>query len=154
MAISDASVVLAWSLVGRVDVVVKLTGKLVVPFPVKEEVREALAVLAPGRTFPGEDLVEVAFVDVPAGVLRQSEEEALALALRRGVKTVLSDDACVRREAVARGLRPLGTTGLLYAAQKKGLVEDARGVLSEMSGLGYTFGRGVWSALSGRLGKA
>lgn len=151
MAISDASVLLAFTLVERVDVLVKLTGRLSVTFAVKSDVADALKTLAPGRSLPGEDMMEVVFVDVQPSTLRLSEVETLDLAVRRAAKTLLSDDSAVRKAAAERGIRPLGTAGILYAGYRKGLVANPREIIGQLNRYGYTLSATIRDALNERF---
>ena len=152
MAVSDGTVLLAFMLIDRVDILVKLTGKITVSSAVKMDMQEALGSLAPGTEWPGEEQVEVAFTDVTTPVLRLSEDETLQLATQRGARVILSDDPVVRATARQKDLKVLGTPGILYAASRKGLIDDISSVLDTLERKAYTFGPMVHEELEQRTG--
>lgn len=150
MAVSDATVLLAFSLIDRVDILVKLTGKVAVTFSIKMDVTEALGQLRPDAAFPNEDQVEVAFVDVTSPALRLGETESLELAVQRNAKIILSDDPVVRQAAAQKGLKVLGTPGLVYAATRKGMLDEPEAAIDALEALGYTFSPNVLPELKRR----
>jgi len=56
------------------------------------------------------------------GSLHQGELEAVQLALLKNVDYILMDDAKARAFAKNRGIRPMGTIGILLLANKQGLL--------------------------------
>jgi len=153
MAVSDTSVLLAFCILDKMDVLTRLSGKIVVPFAVKTEVVESLKVLAPGVAFPDKKTVEVAFVDVTEPGMNQSEAETLELAGKRKAKIVLSDDHLLRKTAKERGFLVVGTAGMLYAAKLKGLIEDVGPAISDLDAAGYTVSANLVSVLRRRVAK-
>ena len=138
MIVADAGPVVAFSLIGRTELIRKLVGRAAVSPATAERAKNILRVMSPETEFPGEETVVVKFVDVTAPTLSLAESETLQLARQEKAPLLLTDDAVVRREARSLRLAVLGTVGLLEAARKRGLIEDVGALASELQQAGYT----------------
>jgi predicted nucleic acid-binding protein len=80
--------------------------------------------------------VRVADAEFASAALSRADREVLALACRKRPTAVLTDDALVRRVALAEGLRVAGTLGVLIRARTMGLISpaDALQALDELVG--------------------
>lgn len=129
IVIADASPLNYLILIGDVDVLRQMYGRVVVPAGVA---RELTAGGSPSvvRTWAGAapDWIEVRHVDVPAeaglGAVDKGEAEAIVLAegLRPDVLLII-DDRDGRREAARRGIATTGTLGVLNDAAGRGLID-------------------------------
>jgi len=137
MIIADSTTLAALTLIGRADLMTQLLGKVTISDGAERELRATLAALDPECAMPGEDVVEMASVDVGAGALAASETETLAAAQQMEAKLLVSDDAVVRAEAQALRLSSVGTLGVLYAAKARGLIEDVAAELAKLRAAGY-----------------
>ena len=128
IVVTDTSVVLNLTWLREERVLPELFGEVLAP-PVVQAEFERLAhvdLRFRGLRFP-------AFVTIvaPAAVpdalacnddLDAGEISALALALERGIRNVLIDEAAGRAAAIALGLRPSGLLGLLVEAKMRQLL--------------------------------
>lgn len=145
-AVADAGPLIARSWLDRLDLLDALFDEVLIP---RAEAREVLsaregtrgldglrAAIGVGR-LPvrqvGQRLVDA----TRPGALHRGEVEVIALALAFPEHMALLDDRQARREASARGLRVVGTIGLLYAARQQGLVSAVHPLLVELRRLGY-----------------
>jgi len=153
MIVADASTLTAMALIGRVELIVKLVGKVSASDYTVREVKETLAALDPSCAPPGEDVVQTAPIDVASPTLSTSEGETLALARQQGAKLVLSDDPVLRAEARKYKVNSLGTVGLLYAARARGLMGDVRQAVERLRQVGYALSPGCERKLLSRAAK-
>jgi hypothetical protein len=84
-----------------------------IPQPERERLRKFLA---------GCHVVDVRSPQFPSGALSLADRCVLTLAKRHARSVILTDDALVRRVAVAEGLAVTGTLGLLIRARRAGQI--------------------------------
>jgi predicted nucleic acid-binding protein len=137
MIAADATTLIAMSLLGRTDLVRRLVGTVTVGEATAREIRTAVETLEPGCQPPGDDLMEVSYVDVTAPILSRSESETVLLARENGARYALTDDPIVRRELEAYNVRAIGTPGLLYAAHEHGMIQDLSDPVRRLHQVGY-----------------
>ena len=126
LLVTDTTCLIAPDRVGRLDLLPQLYGSVVAPPAVFREVGQRPTWLRQER--PGDDTdVEALRVHLDAG-----EAEAIALASQLPDAVLLIDEAQGRRVAVARGLRIIGTAGVLLGAKRAGLVPHLKPALDEM----------------------
>jgi hypothetical protein len=70
--------------------------------------------------------VEVTRPGFPSNGLSSADRAVLTLAVERKDSVILSDDSLLRRTALARGLRVVGTLGLLIRASRAGFHSPAQ----------------------------
>ena len=126
---------------GHVRLLEKLGRNVFVPRAVVNEVAaypgdEAGSTV---RSFPWLQQVEVTVPDsIKAWDLGAGESEVIAYALQtEGVRPLL-DDAEGKSCALAHGLKPLGTAGLLVLAKRSGLIQSVK------PALGIIREKGLW----------
>ena len=124
---------------GQLELLRKLTGEVIVPPAVVDE-------LAAGKAF-GIDLPEITALDWitirrPAGVsaerlvgdLGVGETEVLMLALESPDAVAVLDDALARRVAETLGIKIAGTLGILLDAKRAGHLSAVAPLLDQLSG--------------------
>lgn len=138
IVVADASPLNYLVLIGHVDVLRQMYGRVVVPAGVVAELK------APGSppavrawVIAHPDWIEVRHVEVPAeaGLDAVDEGEAEAIVLAEALRPnvlLLIDDRDGRREAARRGIATTGTLGLLNDAAERDLIDLAE-VLDRLS---------------------
>ena len=127
VVILDASPVIFLGKLELLDLLAELKlGKLVVPEAVRDEL------LVPGAPAGVGPLLErfladcqvVAVEELPeyAQTLSRADRCVLTLAGKRKAKLVITDDLPLRKLAALRGVKPLGTLGVLLLAVKRGVL--------------------------------
>lgn len=130
IVVADAGPIIHLSLIGRVDLLPALYGRVLVPGLVFQEV------VLRGNGLPGSTELDRADwadrVDPDAesdlfGVLRAhldpGEAAAICLAVERRADLVLSDDRPARLAAARLGIEVKGTLGILVEAKRSGRIE-------------------------------
>ncbi len=125
--ISDTSPLCYLLLIGEVELLPQLYGKVLIPVEVKQELsdRRSPAVVQSWIKNPPNWLIVVTVDDNddPAlEVLDAGEKAAIILAERRGANLVIVDDGLGRKIARSRGLRVTGLLGVLNDAAQQNLV--------------------------------
>ena len=124
LVVSDASPVNYLILIGEVDILPKLFSRVLLPRAVWQDELQHPDAPAPVRAWAKEipDWVEVRDpCEVPSSSLHPGETHAIALALEQHCP-ILLDEREARTFARLRGLRILGTVGLLEQAAIQGLI--------------------------------
>jgi predicted nucleic acid-binding protein len=115
-------------LIGEVDVLARLYGRVVIPPAVHQEL------LSQGTPDPVRQWAftppswldiqspSLATFDLPQG-LGPGEREAIGLAEQLQADQLIVDDLTARREAERRGLSAIGTLGVLREAAEEGLID-------------------------------
>lgn len=124
--VSDTTALTTLLKVGRVDLLEKLFGRVLIPPTVDRELREYHAAVPPfcqSHPVPESDRLRRLLQQADAG-----ESEAICLAVEARAEILLIDDKKGRRLAQAEGLRCLGLPAVLLEAKAQGFI----GSLAEM----------------------
>ncbi len=149
LVITDASVLIGLERVGHLSLLPDLFGEVVAPPAVVEE-------------FGGQpDWLRVEAVE-DSGALREAqalqldrgETEAIALALAYPGATLLIDERRGRRYAAFRGIRIVGTFGLVVLAKSNGLLPAVRPVLDALMAEGFRVSQAVYERALAAAGEA
>lgn len=142
---ADTGPLIALARIGRLDLLRRLYGRVVIPPAVESE-------LSIGSDRPGARVLEGAIaagwiaVDALADadacqdllmLLGAGEAEAIALAQERKPRFLLVDDSRGRRIARSRGVPVAGVPGVLLAARIRQEVEAVAPILRELAAAGY-----------------
>jgi predicted nucleic acid-binding protein len=128
IVVADTTPVNYLILIGEIDVLAKLYGRVVIPRAVHEELTHFRAPEAV-RTWIArppswlEILSPGTIADPALEVLDAGEREAIALAEQLSADQLIVDEIMGRREAERRGLPVIGTIGLLREAAGEGLLD-------------------------------
>jgi predicted nucleic acid-binding protein len=130
--ISDTSCLIAITNIGRLELLRKLFGNVIVTPTVRQEFGDGLPdwfqVIAPDST---EILLEL------EARLDAGEASAIALALQLEGATLIIDELKGRRAAILLGINIIGTIGVLARAKNQGLLESPATVLDELQRAGF-----------------
>jgi predicted nucleic acid-binding protein len=145
IVVADAGPIIHLSLVGRIDLLPSLFGRLLVPETVYREVVETGEGLPGSAELREADWFERAPHDPRADLFRllraqldPGEAAALWLAASRKAALVLSDDRQARVAAESLGIAVRGTVGLLVQAKRQGHLSEISPLLLDLKG------RGAW----------
>jgi predicted nucleic acid-binding protein len=124
--------------IGHIDVLPRLYSTVLIPFAVRDELRDAGAPELVRRWIasPPEWLeIRRPALSPDAELLRirigPGERDAILLAEETGADDIILDDQLGRREAERRKLHTVGTLGVLQAASSKGFL-DLREALTRL----------------------
>lgn len=134
IVVPDAGPLILLAGAGCLDLLQRLYARVVVPLIVYEEIVVAGAGLMGSTEVSAATWIEVADAAPDSDLVRildRGEAAAIPLAQRLGA-TLLCDDAAGRLEARRRGLRVVGTLGVLLAAKRRGLLSRIRPVIVAM----------------------
>jgi predicted nucleic acid-binding protein len=128
IVVADTTPVNYLILIGEIDVLAKLYGRVVIPQAVHEELLHSRApanVRAWIERPPDwlEILSPTAGPDTALAKLDAGEREAIALAEELSADQLIVDELLGRREAERRGLSIIGTIGILREAAEEGLLD-------------------------------
>ena len=145
VVIADTGPLIALARIGRLDLLRRLYGRVVVPPAVHTELaldsnRSGAKVLA--DVFVAGWIVVETVADSSVRweldqLLGPGEAEAIALAEQADTRFLLIDDARRRRTARARGIPVVGVAGMLLVAKSRGELAAVGPVLDRLSDAGY-----------------
>jgi predicted nucleic acid-binding protein len=143
--VADAGPLIHLSLVGRINLLPLLYGRILIPDLVYQEVVQKGEGLAGSAEISAADWIDIAPYDPGAHLFRllradldPGEAAALWLAVEKRSEWILSDDRPARLAAERLGLKVRGTLGILVAAKRRGLLPTVAPLLHELKA------KGVW----------
>lgn len=128
IVVSDTSPIINLAIIGRLDILPALFGKIVIPLEVFEEIT------VQGAGMPGADEVRqsswvevrkcsnITFIQALQFQVDPGEAEAIGLALELNASLILIDERLGRQLAKAYHLPIMGLLGVLKIAKGKGLI--------------------------------
>jgi len=122
IVVSDTSVVTALIQIGRIELLSKIFGGVVIPEAVANELSVSHVSLPDWiKTIGVRDkrIAESLLIELDAG-----ESEAIALALELGADFLLMDEKLGREAAQRAGLTTIGILGVATAAKRMGLIDS------------------------------
>ena len=159
MTISDTSVVLHLSIVGRIQLLETLFGTIHIPQAVARELESdrrsqgittAYTFLRVSDTIIQSEGLEIA----NKYLLDEGESEAIALALLNPEAALLIDEAKGRAVASALGLQIAGLLGVLQVAKEQGTIPSVKGILDDALANGFRVNPKLYSSFLNTLGEA
>jgi predicted nucleic acid-binding protein len=127
MVVSDTSPLNYLILIGQINILPTLYGRVIIPQSVYEELgapETPEAVREWRANLPGwiEVSSEQPTSDIGSSHLHAGERDAISLALRIQADTLIIDERRGREEAEKLGIRVIGTLGVIVAAHETGLL--------------------------------
>ncbi|MCI5145324.1 MAG: DUF3368 domain-containing protein [Candidatus Electrothrix sp. AR3] len=146
MIVCNATPLIAFSRIQRLDVLCEVAGKIVIPDEVAKEIRSCKNRRPYGEIhleqeswISIETVQSSAQVQLLLPVLDRGEAEVIALALERQAKLVLMDELTGRKVAQSLDLTVTGTVGILIRAKQKQLIPAVGPVLEKMRHCGIRY---------------
>ncbi|MBP9164636.1 MAG: DUF3368 domain-containing protein [Leptospiraceae bacterium] len=136
--ISDTSPIINLAVIGRLDILPKLFGTVVIPKEVFEEIT------ANGKDEPGsEEIRNANWISVQESqnkelihtlqeVLDQGESSAIALAIELNADYLLIDESLGREYAKEYNVHVMGLIGVLFEAKKQGIVLEVMPIVDSL----------------------
>ncbi|MBI5224241.1 DUF3368 domain-containing protein [Candidatus Micrarchaeota archaeon] len=146
MIVSDASPLIQFAKVGRLNLLVELFGKIIIEQSVEEEVvirglegGHSDAILVKKYIEEGKIIVKRSKKPKVFRGLHEGESKTISLAGELKISEVLMDEEEGRVAAKSVGLIPRGTLFVLVEAVRKGKIQkkDAKEIFSEMLNNGF-----------------
>lgn len=132
IVVSDASPIIALSLIGQLDLLAAMYGKVEVPRAVYQEVTQlgidhlGVREIVKASWISARSVRNDALVKALLGELDIGEAEAITLATEVGAELLLIDERCGRKVATRLGLNVVGVLGILIEAKKKNFIFSLR----------------------------
>jgi predicted nucleic acid-binding protein len=142
-SVSDASPLIVFHQIGRLDLVRAVLGEVLIPSVVAREIAPSL-----GEPLPWMRVMTSPSVRDPfpwESTLDPGEAEAIALALEVSAGQILLDDRPARRTAEQLCLFVVGSLGILLEAHRLGLVRDVQAELDAMINAGFYVGDALYA---------
>lgn len=138
--VSDTSAITNLLAIGRIEILERLFGRVLVPPAVAAELRVSHPQIPDfiETTFVDSSFQVAAFVDLDPG-----EVEAIQLAKGMGADTLIIDDKAGRKVATAEGIDCMGLLGVLVAAKLLGHLDRVAPVLDELRSSRFHFSEAV-----------
>lgn len=148
LAVLDASPLIAFHQIGRLDLVRHVYDTVIVPPAVSHEIAPSLGTLPSWVQVTRPALIPTMLLDLDPG-----EQEAIALAVQLDADVIVLDDLAARRAATRMGLTLTGSAGLLVRAQRLGLLEVVRPDLDAMIANGLFISESLYRDVLQSLGE-
>lgn len=159
--VADAGPLIHLSLLGRIDLLPTLYGRVLIPDLVHDEVVKA-GTGRPGST----EIQDAAWIDIERhdpdadlfhllrAELDPGEAAAIWLGLQRQAECLLSDDRQARLAAERLGLTVRGTLGVLAESKRSGFIAEVSPLLRELQRQGVWLSEKLIEAVLESLGEA
>ena len=156
--VGDSSPLIALAMIDRLDLLIKLYNRVVIPQAVWEEVT-VTGIGLPGASAvsqlpwleiqtPSRERLDILTILVDRG-----EAQSIALALAMPGSTVLLDDAQARRVAERFGVARIGTLGILRRAKKAGLIDAIKPHIEQIQANGIYIRQNLITAILQDVGE-
>jgi predicted nucleic acid-binding protein len=148
LVVVNTTPIIALSLIGQLDLLRKLYGRIVVPTAVQAEVFAGGAAGIGIRELREAGWLEVMPLQDPGRAdliadLERGEAEVLALAQEQPADLVIIDERLARRHAKRLGMRLTGTLGVLLKAKELGMLEAIAPLIDQLRQGGIRLGDDV-----------
>lgn len=153
MIVADSGPLIAFSRIGRLDILEDLFDRVLIPDAVFHEVvvegkgRPGAQDVAASVRIERRSVEDRAAVEQIPETLHAGEREAISLAQALGL-TLLIDERRGRRHAESVGVEVFGSLRVLVEARRQGIIDDARVLAEAMIESGYWLDRSLLSSLS------
>jgi predicted nucleic acid-binding protein len=128
ITVSNSSCLIGLEMAGRLDLLQRLYGTVVVPKAVAEECGNRLPPWFQVQMVQNQGMVRSLRLELGSG-----ESEAMVLAGEAGASRLILDDKKARRMARQLGLPITGTLAVLLRAKQQGLLSSVRELLDDLA---------------------
>jgi len=132
VVVSDASCLIGLTNIGKLDVLRKLCGSVIIAPEVSAEYGEPLPDWITVREVSNKKLVAAIFEKLDLG-----ESASIALAMETDNTILIIDELRARKYAESLKLNKIGTIGLLKLAEKHGIINDFNAAIAELKKTGF-----------------
>ena len=145
--ISNATSLIAFARINRLDLLHKVVGNLIIPEAVAREISDYQGGGKANIALSTETWISIASVQSKQQVrlllptLDRGEAEVIALALELRPKLVLMDELTGRKVAESLDLNVCGSVGLLIGAKQMGEITAVKPLMDEMTQQGIFYGQ-------------
>lgn len=156
MVVSNSTPLIAFARIGELDLLQRIVGHVVIPTAVWDEITGVT------NRAGADEVQRAAWIEVrmPMSVggdltalLDHGEAQTIALAEEVGADEILLDERAARAVGSARGLKIIGSAGLLVRAKERGLINSVRPYLERMRAQGIRFSDRFVEALLSQIGE-
>ncbi len=157
--VSNAGPLITLSQVGKIHLLKKLYGTIIIPETVQYEI------VVQGQGAAGaEEVGNASWINVQAvknqlavEFLRErldaGESEAIVLATELKADLLLMDEARGRRISEAHGINLIGTLGFLAIAKKRGLITKVKPLLEQLISVGFYMSSDLYQVMLEQTGE-
>ena len=147
IAISNSSPLIAFSAIGRLDLIQRTFESILIPQAVNREVNTFTDTSATQtrvwKPIRADWIIVVSVTETPAlAILRESlgagEAEAIILATERTLPLLL-DDLPARKMATRMNLSPIGSLGILARCKRAGAIREVKPVVQALRNVGIFY---------------
>jgi predicted nucleic acid-binding protein len=147
------------SKLSKINLLKELYGTIIIPEKVRYEI------VIQGRGAAGaEEVANASWINVQTvknklavELLRErldaGESEAIVLAMESKADLLLMDEARGRRISEGRGIKLIGTLGLLAVAKKRGLITQIKPLLEQLITVGFYMSSDLYQAMLEQAGE-
>jgi predicted nucleic acid-binding protein len=159
MIVSDAGPIIVFARIGRLPLLQKVSGSLLIPTAVHDEIVVKKSGMAGAAEVEQADWIrriavaDRSMLDRLPGGLHAGEREAIVLAQEQRAQ-LLVDDIRARRAASNLRIEVIGTLRILAEAKQRGHIDLVRPVIVQMQSSGYRFDRALIRSFIERVGEA
>jgi predicted nucleic acid-binding protein len=134
--VSNATPIIAFSRINRLDLFQQVTGAIVIPQEVEKELyghrRTDVPALNRSNWIKVRKVKSQADVELLLPSLDQGEAEVIVLSKELGAGLIIIDELTARKVAIMMGLPVIGAAGLLMHAKRTGLIKEVKPLLDDM----------------------
>jgi len=134
--VSNATPIIAFSRINRLDLFRQITGAIVIPQEVEKELyghrRTDVPALKRSNWIKVRKVKSQADVELLLPSLDKGEAEVIVLSKELGAGLIIIDELTARKVAIMMGLPVIGAAGLLMHAKRTGLIKEVKPLLDDM----------------------
>lgn len=134
--VSNATPIIAFSRINRLDLFQQVTGAIVIPQEVEKELyghrRTDVPALNRSNWIKVRKVKSQANVELLLPSLDKGEAEVIVLSKELGAGLIIIDELTARKVAIMMGLPVIGAAGLLMHAKRTGLIKEVKPLLDDM----------------------
>ena len=159
LIVSDSSPLIAFSRIGRIDLLQAVVGNILIPEEVAREISEYGKNKKGVINLSDYDWIKVKkvtysnSVDLLLPSIDKGEAEVIVLAMENRADLVLIDELSGRKIAESFNLSILGSAGILLKAKEKGLIKAVKPLMDDMMEKGIRYSKRFYTHLLGQIGE-